>query len=172
MVVFCALASYTSKFSDAIRGWLRLFVSQAQKRGRTSETLIVDASIKIPFLRFLGVSETSMTCMVYFCALPQGIKFEEDGVDGVRHEFAQLGLSRRATNIVAERLQLCHPRSCFLLLGKWQASRHHVLPGLGWWINAPAHPWETSSVVHCNSFGDQSWCKVRKDQRKLAYRFR
>jgi len=40
------------------------FVSQAQKRGQTSETLIVDAFIKIPFLGVLGASEMTMTWMV------------------------------------------------------------------------------------------------------------
>jgi hypothetical protein len=136
MVVFCAWHHTPPSFWMQFVDDYVCFVSQVQKRGRTSETLIVDASIKIPFLRVLGALETTMTCMVYFCALPQGINF---GEDGFRHEFAQLGLSCRADNFVGERLQLCHLCSCFLLLGKRQASCHHVLPGLGWWINAPAH---------------------------------
>ena len=76
MVVFCALASYTSKFSDAIRGWLCLFLClQRKERSNVWNSVIVDASMKILFLRVLGVSETTTTCMVHFCALTHGIKF-------------------------------------------------------------------------------------------------
>ena len=45
--------------------------------------MIVDASIKILFLRVLGVSETTMTCMIHFCALTHGIKFGIEIADAI-----------------------------------------------------------------------------------------
>ena len=84
---------------------------------------------------------------------------DEDGVDGVRHEFAQLGVSNYAIPVAA---------SSSSESDKPDAIMYFLDSELGWWINAPAHLSETSSVVHCNSFGDQSWCKVRKDPKKIS----
>ena len=64
--------SFRRQFTD---DYVCLCVSSAKERSNVWNSVIVDASMKILFLRVLGVSETTRTCMVHFCALTHGIKF-------------------------------------------------------------------------------------------------
>ena len=64
--------SFRMQFAD---GYVCFCVSSAKERSNVWNSVIVDASMKILFLRVLGVSETTTTCMVHFCALTHGIKF-------------------------------------------------------------------------------------------------
>ena len=81
--ILCIRIMHLQIFGCNLRMNMFLYVSQAQKRGRTSETLIVDAFIRNPFLRVLGVSETTMTCMVHFCALTHWIKIGIEFADAI-----------------------------------------------------------------------------------------